>query len=145
MPCATARKARTALACSINTTLSKGRSEMPNALPPVIEPVDFRTRTLESATKDGPGGEPVSAPLLAGAAPKTTPLQIILIVLATIAFLYFARPVVLPIFLAGMTAMTLKPLIRWSSCCHIPPALSAAVVLGLLVFVLGIGFFQLGR
>jgi predicted PurR-regulated permease PerM len=41
--------------------------------------------------------------------------------------------------------MTLKPLIRWFSCCHIPPALSAAVVLCFLVAAIGIGFFQLGR
>jgi predicted PurR-regulated permease PerM len=39
----------------------------------------------------------------------------------------------------------LKPLIRWLSCCHIPPALSAAVVLCLLVSSAAIGFFQLGR
>jgi predicted PurR-regulated permease PerM len=31
------------------------------------------------------------------------------------------------------------------SCCHIPPALSAAVVLGFLVSAIGIGFLQLGR
>jgi predicted PurR-regulated permease PerM len=53
--------------------------------------------------------------------------------------------VVLPIFLASVAAMTLKPLIRWLSYCHIPPALSAAVVLGLLVSASGIGFLQLGR
>jgi predicted PurR-regulated permease PerM len=41
--------------------------------------------------------------------------------------------------------MSLKPLIRWASCCHIPPALSAAVVLCLLVGAFGVGFFQLGR
>jgi predicted PurR-regulated permease PerM len=41
--------------------------------------------------------------------------------------------------------MALKPLIRWLSCCHIPPALSAAVVLCLLVASVGIGFFELGR
>jgi predicted PurR-regulated permease PerM len=41
--------------------------------------------------------------------------------------------------------MALKPLIRWLSYCHIPPGLSAAVVLCLLVFAIGIGFFQLGR
>ncbi len=76
---------------------------------------------------------------------KTTPVQIVLIVLGTIAFLYFARPVVLPVFLACVAGMTLKPLIRWSSCCHIPPALSAAVVLCLLVAAVGVGFFQLGR
>jgi predicted PurR-regulated permease PerM len=65
--------------------------------------------------------------------------------LGVVAFLYFARPVVLPIFLACVGGMTLKPLIRWLSCCHIPPALSAAVLLCVLVAAVGIGFFELGR
>ena len=73
--------------------------------------------------------EPPPAERIAAAATKTTSVQIVLIVLGTIAFLYFARPLVLPVFLACVAGMTLKPLIRWSSCCHIPPALSAAVVL----------------
>ncbi len=90
-------------------------------------------------------GAPLSAEPTGLAAPKGTPLQIVMIVLGTIAFLYFARPVILPIFLACVAAMTLKPLIRWLSYCHIPPALSAAVVLGLLVTAVGIGFYQLGR
>ena len=76
---------------------------------------------------------------------KATPLQIVLIVLGVIAFLYFARPVVLPVVLACIAGMTLKPLIRWLSCCHIPPAISAAVVLCFLVSAIGIGFYQLGR
>ena len=76
---------------------------------------------------------------------KTTPLQIVLVVLGAIAFLYFARPVVLPVILACAAGMALKPLIRWLSCCHIPPALSAAIVLCLLVAAIGIGFFHLGR
>jgi len=44
-----------------------------------------------------------------------------------------------------MAGMTLKPLIRWMSCGHLPPGLSAAVVLGLLVLAFGVGFFELGR
>jgi predicted PurR-regulated permease PerM len=71
--------------------------------------------------------------------------QIVLLVLSIIAFLYFARLVVLPVVLACVAGMTLKPLIRWSSCAHIPPALSAAIVLCLLVAGVSIGFFQLGR
>ena len=86
-----------------------------------------------------------SAPSTPATVAKTTPVQIILVVLSVIAFLYFARPVILPIFLACVAGMTLKPLIRWLSYCHIPPALSAAVVLCLLVAAIGIGFFQLGR
>ena len=76
---------------------------------------------------------------------KTALAQIVLIVLGIVAALYFARPVLLPIFLACVAAMTLKPLIRWSSCCHIPPAFSAAIVLLLLVAGVVIGFSQFGR
>jgi predicted PurR-regulated permease PerM len=94
---------------------------------------------------DAPGGELLPIEPAAETAARATPGQIVLIGLATTAFLYFARPVVLPICLACVAAMTLKPLIRWLSYCHIPTALSAAGVLGLLMLALGIGFFQLGR
>jgi predicted PurR-regulated permease PerM len=76
---------------------------------------------------------------------KITHAQIVMVVLGTVAFLYFARPVILPIFLACVAAMTLKPLIRSLSNCHIPPALSAAAVLCLLMSGVAIGFFELGR
>jgi predicted PurR-regulated permease PerM len=76
---------------------------------------------------------------------KATTLQIALIVLGVVGFLYFARPVILPIFLACVGGMTLKPLIRWLSHWHIPPALSAAVVLSVLVGGVTIGFIQLGH
>ncbi len=76
---------------------------------------------------------------------KTTPAAIILVILAAVAFLYFARPVVLPVVLACMAAMTLKPLIRWLSYCHLSPAISAAIVISLLATIAGFGFFELGR
>jgi predicted PurR-regulated permease PerM len=91
------------------------------------------------------GGEPLSVEPGAATAAKTTPVQTFLIVLGTIAFLYLARPVVLPIVMACVAAMTLKPLIRWFSCCRIPPSISAAIVLCCPVSAIGIGFFQLGR
>jgi len=94
---------------------------------------------------EGLSGEPLSVEPIATVAVRMTPAQIVIILLGTIAFLYLARPVVLPIVLACVAAMTLKPFIRWSSYCHIPPALSAAVVLGFLVAAIGIGFVQLGR
>jgi predicted PurR-regulated permease PerM len=87
-----------------------------------------------SATEVSPA-QPDTAP-----ARKVTSVQIALVVLGGVAFLYFARPVVLPIFLACVGGMALKPLIRWLSQCHIPPALSAAVVLSLLVAGVAIGF-----
>jgi predicted PurR-regulated permease PerM len=92
-----------------------------------------------------PGSELPPAPASAAAAAKTTPVQVAMLMLGVIVFLYFARPVVLPVFLACAAGMTLKPLIRWLSCYHIPPALSAAGVLCFLVVAVGIGFFQLGR
>src|SRR4051795_10124097 len=60
-------------------------------------------------------------------ATRTTTGQILLGALGTIAFLYFARPVVLPIFLACVAGMTLKPLIRWMSYWHLRPAFAAAI------------------
>jgi predicted PurR-regulated permease PerM len=92
-----------------------------------------------------PTAESPPVEVIAPAVTKMTPVQVILLALGTIAFLYFARPVILPIFLACVAGMTLKPLIRWLSYCHISPALSAAVVLILLVSGVAIGFFQLGR
>jgi predicted PurR-regulated permease PerM len=108
-------------------------------------PIDSAGGTLDVPAKEAPVSEPPSVPSSAGAVIKTTPVQIVLIALGVIAFLYYARPVVLPVFLACVAGMALKPLIRWLSCCHIPPALSAAVVICLLVAVIGIGFFELGR
>jgi len=90
-------------------------------------------------------GEPLSAEPAGATATKATPAQSLTMVLGTIAFLYFARPVVLPMFMALAAAMTLKPLIRWLSYCRIPPGISAAVVLCFLVAAIGIGFIQLGR
>lgn len=92
-----------------------------------------------------PGSDPPASELIAAAVTKTTPVQIFLILLGTFAFLYFARPVILPVFLACVAGMTLKPLIRWLSSWHIPPPLSAAVVLLLLVSSVALGFFQLGH
>jgi predicted PurR-regulated permease PerM len=103
------------------------------------------TGTLDQPSTSAPETEPLSVPSGAAVVTKTTLVQSVLILLGTIGFLYFARPVVLPVVLACVAGMALKPLIRWLSCCHIPPALSAAVVLCLLVASVGIGFFELGR
>jgi predicted PurR-regulated permease PerM len=90
-------------------------------------------------------GEPRSGEPVGAVVTKATRPQIAIVVLGTIAFLYFARPVILPIFLACAAGMTLKPLIRWLSYCHIPPAVSAAAVLCILTSAIGIGLFQLGH
>ena len=109
------------------------------------ESSDSPGETSEVSRKEEIKTEPQSALVSSPVATKETPAQIALLVLGAIAFLYFARPVILPIFLACVAGMALKPLIRWASCCRIPAALSAAIVLCLLVSALGVAFFQLGR
>ena len=109
------------------------------------EPPHSSAGTLEVPASAASGSEPRPAQPNAAPAANGTPVQIALVALGVVAFLYLARPVVLPVFLACMAGMTLKPLIRWLSYCHLAPSLSAAVVLGLLVSAAGIGFFQLGR
>ncbi|HEX7570760.1 MAG TPA: hypothetical protein VF492_09665, partial [Verrucomicrobiae bacterium] len=112
----------------------------------ITQPIAVKAdATMVDSRAEMSGGEPVPAEPISTKAAQTSPVQIGLILLGAIAFLYFARPVVLPVILAGIAGMTLKPLIRWLSCGHIPPTLSAAVVVGLLVAGIGIGFFQLGR
>jgi predicted PurR-regulated permease PerM len=118
-----------------------------DAKPPPHRDADNGDPTDAMAARAGALSATESSPAPADAAPaaKATPLQIALIVLGAVGFLYFARPVILPIFLACVGGMALKPLIRWLSQCHIPPSLSAAVVLLLLVAGVTIGFIQLGH
>jgi predicted PurR-regulated permease PerM len=118
--------------------------KQPIELSTAVEPLDSSAGSFEGA-KATPGSEPPPAPPSAAMAAETTPVQIVLMVLGAVAFLYFARAAVLPVFLACVAGMALKPLIRWLSNCHIPPALGAAVVLSLFVAGVGIGFLQLGR
>jgi predicted PurR-regulated permease PerM len=100
---------------------------------------------METATTIAPAGESPPVQLAALKFSKTALSQIVLIVLGTMVVLYFGRPVLLPIFLACVAGMALKPLIRWSFCCCIPPSVSAAVVLSVLVAGVVIGFIQFGR
>ncbi len=79
------------------------------------------------------------------AAINRLPVQLVLILLGAIPFLYFSRPVLLPFCLACVAAMTLKPLIRWMCYCRCPPPVSAAVVLCLLIGSVIVGFTQFGR
>jgi predicted PurR-regulated permease PerM len=103
-----------------------------------------------------PVGNPVL--LMEGEAPAAEPAQeapnpapgapsvlVVAVVLAVIAFLYFARPFVLPVLLACLASMALKPLMHGLSFLRIPTAPSAAIVFILLVASLIVGFVQLGR
>ena len=114
-----------------------------SAAPPPLLESSARLRVAPAPTE--PGLE--SARALASPEPvvKMSAAHLIFIVLGAMVFLYLARPVVLPVFLASVAGMTLKPLIRWLSGYRVPPAFSAAVVLVLLISTSGIGFFYLGQ
>jgi predicted PurR-regulated permease PerM len=111
----------------------------------LAEPLGRPVNTLDLSDVNIPGEKESPAQPTALKLSKAALAQIILIVLGAITALFFARPVLLPIFLACVAAMTLKPLIRWSSCAHISPTVSAAVVLLTLVAGVAIGFVQFGR
>jgi predicted PurR-regulated permease PerM len=114
--------------------------KIPQPIEATDNPVAVAMPRADALRVEPPPSEPAGA-----TAANATPTQRVAMVLCTMAFLYFGRPVILPIFMAFVAALTLKPLIRWLSYCHIPPALSAAVVLCFLVAGIGIGFFELGR
>src|SRR5579862_736408 len=128
---------------STHTTSSSASNRMkqPDELT-VSESFGSSTGTLSVPENNVPPAEAVPAALKLS---KTALAQIVLIVLGFVVALYFARPVFLPIVLACVGAMTLKPLIRWSSVCRIHPAFSAALVLSLLVAGVVFAFIQFGR
>ena len=99
------------------------------------------TMTLASP----PTREPSSPDTPSARVGKTTPAQIVLVALGAIAFLYFARAVVMPVTLACIAGMALKPLVRLLSKCHLRPAFGAAIVLGLFASVVVAGFVGLGK
>jgi predicted PurR-regulated permease PerM len=106
-------------------------------------PYDSPGATLNVPVEAAPLDEPVSSKTAATV--NLAPLHVVIVILSVVGFLYFARPVILPIFLACVGSMTLKPLIRWLDQWHVPPALSTALVLSVLAGGVTIGFFQLAH
>ena len=76
---------------------------------------------IELPVRTAPDSPPRLLPPDTAPAPKAAPWQFALTALGIVGFLYVARPVVLPVFLACMAGMALKPLIPWLSYCRIPP------------------------
>ena len=71
--------------------------------------------------------------------------QMIFIVFSIIAFAYLAQSVVLPVLLAWVICMTLKPTVRWLQRCRVPTTLAAALVVALAVAGVGTGMVYLGQ
>jgi predicted PurR-regulated permease PerM len=63
--------------------------------------------------------------------------------LGIIAFLYFARPVILPVVLACVAAMALRPLMERLTKLHLPRVISAILVMACFVAVAGVVLAQL--
>ena len=98
--------------------------------------------TLDLPDNNEPAGDALPAALVVS---KAALAQVVFILLGLVAALYFARPVLLPVFLACVAGMTLKPIIRWSTVCHMPPSVSAAFVLSILIAGVVFGFGQFSR
>jgi predicted PurR-regulated permease PerM len=115
--------------------------DTPENSPRELPPSDLKVKAVEEGTALGEQVPSPDDPVPV----KTVPTQWVLIVLGMIALLYFARPVVLPVFLAILGSMALRPLMRWLAVLRLPTHLSAALVFALLVAALFIGFFQIAR
>lgn len=71
--------------------------------------------------------------------------QIAVIMTAVIAFAYFARPLVLPVMLAWVASMALKPPVSWLRAHHLPSPAAAALVVGVVVLAIIFAVGYLGR
>lgn len=75
----------------------------------------------------------------------TTTTQVVFLLLAAITFAYVAHSVVLPVLVAWVACMTLKPPVKWLHACGVPTPVGAAIVVGLVVAGIGVGVMHLGR
>ncbi len=83
----------------------------------------------EVISREMPDGHDHAAHVHAVTLPQVT--QIIVIIASITAFAYFARPIVLPILLAWVASMALKPPVSWLRARFVPAPLAAALVVGL--------------
>jgi predicted PurR-regulated permease PerM len=90
--------------------------------------------------------EPVAAPQgPRGSWPNLGVVGYGLLAFASVAFLYFSRPVMLPLVGACMIAAGLYPLMRWLSHLRIPTIPSALIIFILLVGGTGFTLIQMGQ
>ncbi len=74
----------------------------------------------------------------------TNRLLTAIVILMTLAALYFAKDVILPVVLGFMLALTIGPGVRWLSRRGVPAALSAAVFVFGILGLIGLGILLLG-
>ncbi|MEO6875907.1 MAG: AI-2E family transporter [Opitutaceae bacterium] len=77
--------------------------------------------------------------------PRASAAIIVLAVMAVIAFLYFGRPVMLPLFLASFAAMTVKPVMRGLAYLHLPAPVASFVIIAVVLATAGFSFVRLSH
>jgi predicted PurR-regulated permease PerM len=75
----------------------------------------------------------------------TTLAHLAFVVFGTAVFAYVARPVLIPILLAWVISMMLKPPTRWLRRCYLPPSAAAAIVVACAIIAIGYGAMHLVR
>ncbi|MCB5177523.1 AI-2E family transporter [Microvirga lenta] len=93
-----------------------------------------------AGTPDGRDDQNATGPKLTGAVAVS--IHVCAIVLGTGA-LYFAKPLILPIIIGLLTALTLIPIVRWLERRGVPTGLSAIMLVLLLALTLGTGAYLL--
>jgi predicted PurR-regulated permease PerM len=106
-----------------------------------LEPV------ASEAGHEGAGDVPTTiAPVtLTGSRRIADLARILWIIAATIGLCYFARAVVLPLVLAWVAGMALKPPVRWLRDHRVPAPLAAAMALAVFLIPIGAGLSRIGR
>jgi len=116
-----------------------------------------RTRTGESPPTSGPPAAPPPSVSAMEHAPREEPPEVAssavpglrssmltgLFVIAAVAALYFAKPVIMPVVLAVLLSFLLAPIVNLLGHIRIPPALAAALVLAGVITVVAGGISQL--
>jgi len=70
--------------------------------------------------------------------------QVTIVLSALIAFAYLARPVVVPILVAWVGSMALKPLVTWLRRRRLPAPLAAAIIVTVFFSAISTGVYYLG-
>ncbi|MEY2408776.1 MAG: hypothetical protein QOF48_1446 [Verrucomicrobiota bacterium] len=113
-----------------------------------LVPAPGETHRPDFSGRDGDGHEaadPVDIRLAMKETRIATTARVMFIVLSGLALMYFARSVVIPIMLAWFISMMLRPPVQLLQKCRFPVPLAAAVVVGAVVFAVGIATIHLGR
>lgn len=113
------------------------------ANPPLMAAVDSSVEITPRPENSSSAETTPQSPTAARA--RSSVAQIVLMIGAAIGFLYFARAAALPVVLACVAGMALKPLVRGLGRCGLPRPVSAAILVSVLMAGLAVGFVELGR